>query len=297
VVTNDDLSKVVDTNDEWISTRTGIKSRRLALPGARNVDFAAQAAQHALAEAGIDAARVDIIIAATFTPDSFVPGLASLLVDRLACGAQTFAFDLGGACCGFLYALRAAQGQLALNPDATVLVVASELVSSVIDFTDRSTCVLFGDGAGAAVVRASETPSYFTAGSAGNSSAIVCDAHYEGAKPGIKMKGQEVFRFACTAIERCIDDLLQQSGLDLDDVDYVVCHQANARIINHVIKHRHADPAKFFMNVDHYGNTSAASIALALAEMDQQGLLVRGQKILMVGFGAGLTEGGMLLTW
>lgn len=298
VVTNDDLSRVVDTSDAWIFPRTGIHERRFGEEGIRNVDLAAGAARQALDRADVGADGVDVLIVATFTPDSFTPGVASCVHERLGLDSHTLSFDLNGACCGFLYALRVAQGQLALDPDATVLVVGSELVSGILDFSDRSTCVLFGDGAGAAVVRASDKPCWFTAGTCGNPEAINSSARYAPrAVPGIQMHGQEVFRFACTSIERSIANLLDQAGLALDDIDFVVCHQANARIINHVVKHLDADPGQFFMNVERLGNTSAASIPLALADMLDRGMVQRGCKIIMVGFGAGLSEGGVLLTW
>jgi 3-oxoacyl-[acyl-carrier-protein] synthase-3 len=298
VVTNDDLSRIVDTGDEWIFSRTGIHERRFAEEGIQNVDLAARAACQALDRAGAGTDDVDVLIVATFTPDSFTPGVASCVHGRLGLDSHVLSFDLNGACCGFLYALRVAQGQLALDPAATILVIGSELVSGILDFSDRSTCVLFGDGAAAAVVRASDEPCWFTAGTCGNSEAIVSSARYAPhAVPGIQMRGQEVFRFACTSIERSIGNLLDQAGLALDDIDFVVCHQANARIISHVVKHLDADPAQFFMNVEHLGNTSAASIPLALADMLDRGVLQRGCKIIMVGFGAGLSEGGVLLTW
>ncbi|MCH4185041.1 MAG: ketoacyl-ACP synthase III [Eggerthellaceae bacterium] len=297
ILTNDDLSKMVDTNDEWIVTRTGIHQRHIVDEGMTNADIATQAARDALDRASVDPNTLAAIIVATFTPDMFVPTVSATVHDRLGLNPATLALDLNGACCGFIYAMRTAQGLLALNPDKPILVVASEAVSSVLDFTDRSTCVLFGDGAAAAVVRSSDTPSWFVAGTRGRTDAISCPAHYAGDKPGIGMKGQEVFRFACTSIERSIRDLLKQSGLALGDIEHVVCHQANGRIISHVIKHLGADPAQFFMDVGEYGNTSAASIPLALADMDYQGLLHRGDRVLMTGFGAGLCEGGMLLTW
>lgn len=297
VVTNDDLSKLVDTDDEWITTRTGIRRRHLAEPGTTTLDLAAAATRQALQSANMTIDDIDVIVAASSTPDLTMPALAPSLHHRLGMREQVFSYDIHAACCGFLFALRSAQGQLALNRQATVLVVASELMSRVLDFTDRSTCVLFGDGAGAVIVRAEGEQAFFTSSTCGNPSAIEIPLYYDAPVPGVRMRGQEVFRFACNSIERSIRRLLDEAGLTLADINHVICHQANARIINHVAKRMNAREMQFFLDVEEYGNTSSASIALALADLNRSGRLERGQRVILVGFGSGLVEGGMLLTW
>jgi len=297
VVTNDDMGRIVETDDEWIRTRTGICRRHFLEEGRTNTDQAIDAARSALERSGVDPSQIGACIVATFAPDNFAPPTATFVHAALGLSPEAFCFDMNGACAGFIYALRVARGLLLADPGSKVLVVASEFISNVVDFTDRSTCVLFGDGAAAAVVELDEAgEDWFVGGTEDDTQAITCAAHV-GPHPGIVMHGQDVFRFACGAIEDDLRRLLDLSGLALDAIDHVVCHQANARIINHVIKHLDADPERFYLNVAEYGNTSAASIAIALSEMEEKGLLQRGQYVMMIGFGAGLVHGGMLLRW
>lgn len=297
VVTNDDLSEIVDTNDEWIVSRTGIQRRHFLDEGQTSTQQAIEAARDALLRSEVPAEDICACIVATFLPDTFAPPMATFVHEALGLAPDAICFDMNGACAGFLYALHVARGLLLQHPGRKVLVVASEFISNILDFTDRSTCVLFGDGAGAVVVELVEgRRDWFVGGTQEGTDVITCLAH-QGAHPGIAMRGQEVFRFACEAIERDILQLLDDSGLTLDQVDHVVCHQANARIINHVIRHLEADATKFYINVAEYGNTSAASIPIALSEMVDQGVLMRGEKVMAIGFGAGLVQGGVLLEW
>lgn len=298
IMTNDDLSTMVDTDDEWIFSRTGIHSRHIAPKGYTNAGQTEAACRQALERAGVTAEDIDLLVVATITPDNFTPSVSATVHDNLGMRSDVLAFDVNAACSGFLVATRVALGQLnIMKPGSKALVVGSELMSRLLDFSDRSTCVLFGDGAGAAVVTLSDEDCWLCGGTCGSHDVLVSRAWYEGETPGVHMDGRAVFRFATESITRSINNLLEQSGMTLDNVDHVVCHQANARIIKHVIKSLKADPEKFFMNVEHMGNTSAASIPLALEEMSTRGILKPGDKVLLAGFGAGLTEGGMLFTW
>lgn len=297
VVTNDDMSKLVDTSDEWITTRTGIKRRHFLAEDACSTQQAIEAAKAAFQGSGVSPEDICAVVVCTFAPDNFTPAESTEVHGALGLSKDAICFDMNGACAGFIYGLHVAKGLLLQQPGKYALVVASEQLSKVVDFSDRSTCVLFGDGGAAAVVGLSEDgEDWFCGGTQPNAEAISCPAH-EGPHPGIHMNGQEVFRFACGAIGQSIRSLLEQSGLALKDINHVVCHQANARIIQHVEKHMDAAPGLFFKNVDEYGNTSAASIPLALSEMVDSGYLKRGDKVIMVGFGAGLVRGGMLLEW
>lgn len=297
VVSNNDLSKRVETSDEWITTRTGIKRRHLS-ENENTSDLAYQAAKKAIENSHIDINKLRYIIVATFTPDHFTPSTACIVQEKLGLNDQPImAFDINAACSGFVYALSVIKGLL--KDDEYGLVIGSEVISKVIDWQDRGTCVLFGDGAGAAVVEKSSTPFYSYHNSKGNMTALVCPGRgLNSTETGyLQMDGKAVFKFAVEAINDAIKNVLAQSQLTLEDIDYVICHQANYRIISHVYKKLKADPQKFYMNLDEYGNTSAASIPMALSEMNEKGLLQEGQKIICVGFGAGLTWGATLFSW
>lgn len=291
-VSNDKLSETVDTSDEWISTRTGIRQRYFC-ESETNAEIASGAGKLALERAKISPNEIGVCIVATFTPDNATPSVACMVQKNLGLSNETLCFDISAACSGFVYALNVARGILLQSEKKYALVIGSEIISRKLDFSDRSTCVLFGDGAGAAVVTLDENALYeFTCGSDGNDEILSCPTG-----GGMKMDGREVFKFAVSIIPKSVDDLLTKSELALDDIDYVVCHQANERIISHVVKKMKAPPEKFFMNIQKYANTSAASIPLALNEMAENGLFERGMKIICVGFGAGLTWGGILLEW
>ncbi len=297
VVTNEELSKTVDTNDQWVFSRTGIHSRRFCVEES-GLDLAAAAARQAMERAGLTASDIGVCLTATFTPDHASPSTACLLQRELGLKEDTICFDLNAACAGFLYGLKTAHALLSDAPRPCALVVGAEVISRVMDQTDRNTCVLFGDGAGAAVFRRDEKSSWHTVfGSRGDRESI----RVQGPGPvpsAIHMDGKAVFRFAVEVVEQSIRQLLEAEGLEsVNDVDLVVCHQANARIIDFVAKRLGAREGLFFKNMDRYGNTSAASIPIALDELVQSGTLRPGMRVLTVGFGGGLTWAGALLRW
>lgn len=303
-VPNTYMERLVDTSDEWIVSRTGIKERYFCAEQT-NIELAQAAAEEAMSRAGIKPEQVGVCLVATFTPDRMSPSLACMLQERLGLPQDSIMFDLNAACAGFLYGLQTAR-QLLLTAEPTrpyALVLGSETPSRVMDFTDRNTCVLFGDAAAAAVVELSEEKPYLAiCGSrTDNENMLYCSglADQQQGRPGgvVHMQGQEVFRFAVDIIPHSIEQVLARANLQLADIDHVVCHQANNRIISHVVKKMHAAPEQFFINLQHYGNTSSASIPLALNDMWEQGLLKPGQRIICVGFGAGFTWGACLLTW
>jgi len=303
-VPNTRMEELVDTSDEWIVSRTGIKQRYFCA-GQTNIELAQAAAEEAIHYAGVAPEQIGVCLVATFTPDRMSPSMACMLQQRLGLPEDCVMFDLNAACAGFLYGLQTAR-QLLLAAGANrpyALVLGAETPSRVLDFTDRNTCVLFGDAAAAAVVELSEANPYFAVcGShTDNEDMLYCSglADQQQGRPAgvVHMKGQDVFRFAVDIIPYGIEQVLAGAGLELADIDHIVCHQANNRIISHVVKKMHAAPEQFFINLQHYGNTSSASIPLALNEMCEQDLLRRGQKVICVGFGAGFTWGACLLTW
>lgn len=293
-VTNDDLSKIVDTSDEWISTRTGIKSRYFCKEE-KNWQLALEAADKAIESAGIDRKDIGILIVATFTPDYAAPSVACILQKELGLDTNVAAFDLNAACSGFLYGLKVASDMLSGAKRPYALVIGSEQISTRLDMTDRNTCVLFGDGAGAALVKKVPDKTFVSIlGADGSVEALGCTG-LAAEKQHIYMDGKKVFKFAVQTIVEVTQDLLNEAGMAIEDIDYVVCHQANERIIKSAIKMLKAPEEKFFINLQNYGNTSAASIAIALDEMNEKGMLKPGMKIICVGFGAGFTWGGILL--
>ena len=297
VVTNEELSKAVDTSDEWVFSRTGIHSRHFCTTET-GLDLAVNAARQAMDRARVTAAEIGVCLVGTFTPDHASPSTACLLQRELGLMENTICFDLNAACAGFLYGLHTAHALLADAPRPYALVVGAEVISRVMDHTNRNTCVLFGDGAGAAVVSREEGRSWHTVfGSRGDRSSI----RVQGPGPvpsAIHMDGKAVFRFAVEVVEQSIRQLLEKEGLSsVNDLDLVVCHQANARIVDHVAKKLKAREGLFYKNMDRYGNTSAASIPIALDELVQSGVLRPGMRVLTVGFGGGLTWAGALLWW
>lgn len=297
-VTNDDLAEVVDTSDEWIASRTGIRQRYFCAEAETVAALSAEAARLALERAGLAAADVGLCVAATFTADHAVPSLACEVHALLGLPESAPAFDVNAACTGFLTALETARCFLAASGLASpvALVIGAEAVSRVLDFTDRSTCVLFGDGAGAAVVRLSDAHPYVCRLGARGDVSLLRVGGAGSADRFLRMDGREVFRFATSVIPCTIGDVLGGAGLSLDEVDLVVCHQANGRIIDHVVKKLGAPAGKFYKNMQRYANTSAASIPIALDELFEAGALRPGMRVVCVGFGAGLTWGGALVT-
>ncbi len=295
VVTNDDLAQQVNTSDEWITSRSGIRQRRFAAPGEDTASLAIGAAEKALRsleERGRRREEIGAVLVATFTPSSLVPNTASLVQEALGLPEDLLALDINAACSGFLAGLRLSQGLLEQTPGRLVLLIGAEVTSRVVDHTDRNTCVLFGDGAGAAVIAGdSSRPFWWSSGNRGNGAVLACPGIREdGGAPGpITMEGREVFRFAVEAIPKGIGEVLEKSGSALSDIDWFVCHQANARILAHAAKAMGVPLERFYQNLDRYGNTSAASIPIALAEMDSKGLLREGMRLMLAGFGGGLS--------
>ena len=294
LVTNEDMSKIVDTSDEWISTRTGIRERHFC-DGEKNWELAFAAATNALAKGDIKKEQIGAVIVGTGTPDYFMPSMACILQEELGLPSNIPAFDINAACAGFIYALRVAGSLLQDEERPYALVIGSEQLSTRADMTDRTTCVLFGDGAGAVVIKRNPEKKFFGVwGTEGNRAALGCPSHIIG-NPYIYMDGQTVFRFATQYMANAAKMVLEKAELTIEDIDYVVCHQANERIIDFVRKQFKAPEEKFFKNIHKYGNTSAASIPIALTELDEQGMLTTGKKVLIVGFGAGFTWGSILL--
>ena len=297
VVTNDDLAQIVDTSDEWISTRTGIRSRRYCAEGESHTSLCLAAARQALDRSGVRPDEIGVCIVATLTPDYLTPAAACLLQKELGLQEDTVCFDLNAACSGFVYALHTAECLLAAAPRKYGLVLGAEVLSRVTDFTDRGTCVLFGDGVGAAVVewRADYPSLHAVLGCRGNDEVLVIPGVHTDRPSHIHMDGQPVFRFAVEAVPRCAREVLAKAGLGLEDVDRFVFHQANQRIIDFAIKKLGVDPARCTGNIERTGNTSAASVPLLLDELVTSGELRSGQRALCVGFGGGLTWAGALL--
>ncbi|WP_249029224.1 beta-ketoacyl-ACP synthase III [Tannockella kyphosi] len=289
-LTNKDLEKLVDTSDEWIQERTGIHTRHV-VDTQNNIDIAYLASKQAIQ--GIDKKKIGIILVATMSNENKTPSVACMLQEKLGLNDQeVIAFDINVACSGFVYGLEIARGLLNSLEDKYALVVGSEVLSKLIDYTDRSTCILFGDGSGAVVVQASNNKMYSYLDAKGNKE-VLCTS-----KDGyLTMNGTEVFKFATRIIPKCIEKLLEKSNLKIEDIDHFVCHQANYRIIHYVYKKMKIDPQKFYINVQEFGNTSGASIPIALAQMNEQKLIKKGDKVMCIGFGAGLTWGATLHEW
>lgn len=294
VVTNDDLSKIVDTNDEWITSRTGIK-RRHHVTTEKNQDLAVAAAKMALENAGIDKSELGVLICATVRADNLTPSMACMVQKLLELPNDMPCFDLNAACSGFMYGLQVARGMLLQSDKKYGLVIGSETLSKILDMTDRSTCILFGDGAGAAVIELSDNAYYSVLGSKGDDVVLQCP-NDQGDRY-VTMLGSDVFKFAVSTVPKTIFQLLDKAGVTADDIDLFVCHQANMRIIESVAKKCKQSLDKFFVNLDEYGNTSSASIPIALSELNQKGMLKPGMKIICVGFGGGLTWGGAYIEW
>lgn len=292
IVTNDDLSCLVDTSDEWISTRTGIRQRYFCEEETCQ-SLAIEAAKKAVEKAGVDKREIGMVVVATATADHAFPSVACMVQNALELEKEVLAFDLSAACSGFLYGLGVCHSVLLNQNKKYALLIGSEQMSRILDMKDRSTCVLFGDGAAAAVITLDENEFYQKAWSDGNSEALSCKGVGQ-ENQHLLMEGSKVFKFAVKAIAQGIDEILEKSGKMIADIDYVVCHQANERIIDHV--NRKYQGVKFYKNMDRYANTSAASIPIALDEMYEKGMLKEGMQIICVGFGAGFTWSSALLT-
>ncbi|MDB4508211.1 ketoacyl-ACP synthase III [Akkermansiaceae bacterium] len=311
IVTNEDLSKIVDTNDEWIFSRTGIKERRIAAEGEFTSHLATKAAERALEKSGIAAEDVELIIVATITPDTLTPATACYVQHNLGC-TQAVAFDISAACSGFLYAMKIAKHMIESGGFANALIIGAEKLSSFVNWEDRTTCVLFGDGAGAAVLRPSQE---------GEGSILATDIGTDGAQthllniPGggtacpitienagdrlatLAMSGQEVFKHAVRRMKNSANEVIARAGLQPEDISLVIPHQANLRIIDAIASRLDVPNDRVFVNLHKYGNTSAAAIAIALDEAHREGKVKRGDKIVMVAFGAGMTWAAAAIEW
>lgn len=309
VLTNKELEKMVDTTDEWITTRTGIKERRIARPDEATSDLATEAAKRALKDANLKAEDLDLIIVATITPDMFFPATACLVQEKIG-ARQVPAFDISVACSGFIYGLAIANSFISSGVYKHALVIAAEKLSAITDWSDRNTCVLFGDGAGAAVLGPVEKGGilsvYLGANGkvgdliklpAGGSRIPATKKSVEDKLHFIKMNGAELFKHAVKIMADAALEATKPLGLKADDISLVIPHQANIRILNAVAKRMGLTPDKIYLNIEKYGNMSAASSAVALAEAVKEGRIKRGQKMLLDAFGGGLTWGAIVIEW
>ncbi len=305
-VSNEDLTQYVDTTDEWISSRTGIKNRYIST-GETATSLAVGAAKQALEEAGTKPEEIDLIIVATMSPEYFMPSTACLVQGEIEAVNAT-CFDLSAACSGFLYALKVASQGIRCGDYKKALVIGSEVLSKTLNWEDRDTCVLFGDGAGAVVLSQGDGPGIINTytGSDGTGADLLSLQatqsknmlhETELVSPYMSMKGREVYSFAIKIVPKSINKVLEGTGYSVDDVSWFVLHQANERIIDSVAKKMKAPKEKFCKNMDTYGNTSAASIPIALSELAKSGKLHKGELVVLVGFGGGLTWGSALIKW
>ena len=305
VLSNEELSTIVDTSDQWIMERTGIRERRIAAPEEALTDLALPAARTALAQAGVEARNIDLLVCATVTPDMMFPTSSALLADTLG-ASDAAAYDLLAGCTGFMYALAQAYGMIAAGLADRALVVGGDVLSRILDWTDRSTLVLFGDGAGAVVLEKVDQPGFlgFELGAdgggglhlslPGSGSRRMEDATRNGY---VHMNGREVFKFATRVLVSSAQAVLERCDASIDDIDVYIPHQANVRILDHAAQKLGIDRDRMVVNVDRYGNTSSGSIPLALTDAQAEGRLEKGSLVLMTGMGAGLTWGSALMEW
>jgi 3-oxoacyl-[acyl-carrier-protein] synthase-3 len=312
ILTNTDLEQLVDTTDEWITTRTGIKERRIAADGEYTSTFAAEAARRALEMAGVLPEEIDLIILGTVTPDFPFPSTACIVQDLLGATNAT-AFDLSAACSGFLYGLSIAEKYIRSGAAQKILVIGAEILSRIVDWQDRNTCVLFGDGAGAVVLEASEEEDHcllsthtFSNGShwnllyqqgSGSRNPATASCTIDERRIYLTMEGNDVFKHAVRGMEEAAVKALDANGLSPADISLLIPHQANRRIIDATAKRLGIGPERLYINLHRYGNTSSASIPIALDETNRQGILKSDSKILMVAFGGGFTYASALIKW
>lgn len=309
VLSNQDLERMVDTSDEWIVTRTGIRERRIASPAETTLQMATIAARRAVAIAGIDPLQLDLIVFATVTPDLLMPATASLLQAELG-ATRAGAFDLAAACSGFVYGLTVGAQFIATDAADTVLVVGADALTRWVDFTDRSTCVLFGDGAGAVVLQATTAEEGVLSSVLGSDGTGAMHLYLDGfrellsangtlpsKRPYMRMQGSEVFRFSVRVMGEAAIEAIARAGLRLDDIDLLIPHQANLRIIDAAAKRLGLPAEKVWVNLDRFGNTSAASVPICLAEAADAGALRPGMNLVLVAFGAGLSWAASVVRW
>lgn len=295
IITNEDLSKIVETSDEWITARTGMKKRHFCEGDEGNVFMATKAGAQALERAGIDKDEIGAVVVATFSGDYFVPSTACLVQKELGLGDDMICFDLNAACSGFMFGLETTRGLLLQSEKKYALLIASEVVSKKLDMTDRGTCILFGDGAGAAVLTLDDEAVYTSImGCHGDAEMINCPSG-EDTNRKVFMDGQGTYKFAVRTVPGLLKDTIEKAGLRIEDIDGFILHQANIRIIDSVAKTIGVPKEKFFVNIDEYGNTSAASVALALNQAMEEGWCKDKKRLLLAGFGAGKTWGAAVL--
>ncbi len=312
VLSNEELCQTADTSHEWIFSRTGIRERRIAAPNEASSDMGVVAARRALEDAGLQASDIDLLIVATVTPDMPMPACACFIQQKLGLPSHSACFDLNAACSGFLYALDTACAMLSSGRYQNALVIGVEKLSSVVDWQDRTTCVLFGDGAGAVVVGTSDQPDIGLIGTClgcdgvsaeslcipgGGSRAPLTSKSIADRENCIRMKGKEVFKLAVRGMDDAAREILEQHNLHADQISLVIPHQANLRIIEAISEYLELPMDRFYVNVDRYGNTSSASIPIALDEARRGGRIRPGDIVLLVAFGAGLTYGSALIRW
>lgn len=309
IITNDDLAKIVDTSDEWITQRTGIKERHIS-SGENTSVLAINTARQLLERANVTADSVDLIIVASVTADYGTPSLGCMIQKEIG-AVNAVAFDVTAACSGFMFALSIADKYIRTGVYNNAIVIGAETLSKIVDWSDRSTCVLFGDGAGGAYIEKSETDGIIKEeiGTKGDIYEIltegytVCSNAFNDAKEGtdplwyVNMNGREVFKFATKSVVKSVERVLAEAGVGVDEIKFVVPHQANVRIVEVISNKLKIPYEKFYMNMDRYGNTSSASIPIALNELNEKGLIERGDKIILTGFGGGMTWGTMLISW
>lgn len=309
IVTNDDLSKIVDTSDEWITQRTGIKERRIS-SGENTSDMAVKVAKQLLEKAEIEPESIDLIIVASVTPDYGTPSVACMVQKEIG-AVNAVAFDVAAACSGFMFSLSIADKYIKQGAYENAIVIGGETLSKIVDWTDRSTCVLFGDGAGGAYIEKSQEAGIICEdiGSDGSLYSILTSGYTapsnvfneipveEDTEYYVNMDGREVFKFATKNVIKSMKKVMEKEGITQEEVKYFIPHQANARIVEVIAKKLKIPMNKFYMNMERFGNTSSASIPIALSELEEKGLLERGDKIIMSGFGGGMTWGTMLITW
>ncbi len=309
IVSNIDLESIVDTTDQWITTRTGIVERRIST-GEKTSHIAVKAAYKAITHARIKISEIDLVVLATITPDFFTPSTANLVQGELKLKEIT-SFDISAGCTGFIYGIQIADQFIKSGQCRCALVIGAEILSKVLDWHDRNTCVLFGDGAGAVILKRSTKKGIICTytGSRGDLEGLLTvpaislknpfflDDSISENNSHIYMNGKEIFKFATDIMSKSIEKVLIENKISINEIDYIIPHQANCRIIDYVAKKLKVSPDKFYKNIDHFGNTSAASIPLALDEMIAKKMIQKGNRIIMVGFGGGLTWGSILFDW
>jgi len=311
IMTNADLAKRVDTSDEWIFSRTGIRERRIAAEGEHTSHMASAAARKALEQAGLEASEIQLIIVATITPDTLTPATACYVQQQLGAKAAV-AFDISAACSGFLYAMKISKRMISAGAFDNALIIGAEKLSAFVNWEDRTTCVLFGDGAGAAVLRRAEpgegsilATEMGTDGNlthllnipGGGSACPITESNVNSHMATLAMQGKEVFKHAVTRMKQAAETVIERAGLDAEDIACVIPHQANLRIIDAIAERLSVPQGRVFINLDKYGNTSAAAVAIALDEANRTGAFKRGDNIVLVVFGAGLTWAAAAVRW